>query len=257
MWGKEPLVQDGPRWSKMVQISQWFSKYFTPKTDSAPRNRNRLPLRVRRWTVLWIMRWPPVKVLLLRTAHVQVGKVGLGVWRGAALDEPCGAWKWQEGQPMATMATPMMQLHIQQVSGHIWPLYLPWISLVTAYGQLNLSLILRKHVAARACSPTTLGFSWARSLTGLKGVREETCPWTPVRLLSLRRKEPALRFSKPWRAKSAKQRRLLFFSICHWFFGILMWTIWVSPNALRLTGCCVRDELLSAIDNCTILQYIV
>jgi hypothetical protein len=42
---------------------------------------------------------------------------------------------------------------------------------VTAYGQPNLSLILRKHVAARACSPTTLGFSWARSLMGLKGVR--------------------------------------------------------------------------------------
>ena len=34
-----------------------------------------------------------MKVLLLRTAHVQVGKVGLGVWRGAALDEPCGAWE--------------------------------------------------------------------------------------------------------------------------------------------------------------------
>ena len=74
-----------------------------------------------------------MKVLLLRTAHVQVGKVGLGVWRGAALDvEPCGAWEMTgrstHGNPHDAIA---------QTTG-IWP-YLAPVFAMDIIGQLRLT----------------------------------------------------------------------------------------------------------------------
>jgi hypothetical protein len=68
------------------------------------------------------------------------------------------------------MATPMMQLHRQQVSGHIWPLYLPWISLVS-YGLRPAEFVSNSEETR--CSPRVFtdnaGIFVSQIVDGLEG----------------------------------------------------------------------------------------